>query len=94
MSLEVYQVCIDRDLKNTLWRYESPVRVTSKGALLRDGEVLVGTTEGEIVSLRLDTGKPAGTVTLEGRIRCLGGTPGLLLAGTQEGMLYVRSVEP
>lgn len=81
---------VDRALERTVWEYrpEPPVRLSVVQPLVRNGAVLTGTGEGEIVALDLADGSVRWTARLEGSIRGLGSHGNRLLVGTIEGTIF------
>lgn len=54
---------------------------------------LVGSTEGLVVALDVNTGKPVWRIQLDGKIRGIGDGAGKMFVGTYEGTLYALSVK-
>lgn len=76
------------DLASARIRWTRDLSVSSTRPYLWRGDILVSTTKGELVALRLSDGQPRWSRTFTGMIRAIGHDDRTLFLGTQEGMLY------
>ena len=80
--------CLDSALTRVRWRVTATGGWSSPRPLVRGGEVVVGTKNGEVVAFSLN-GREVWRLHLEGEVRGLGFFQDVLFVGTREGRIYV-----
>lgn len=85
--------CLEPESGQVRWRRTSDHQWSAFRPLVRDGLVLAGNSEGQLLTLRLADGALVWSRELKGTLRGLGGDKDLLVVGTLQGTVYALPLD-
>jgi len=86
--------CVDTDLEGIRWSRSTDEEWTSYNPLVIGGVVVLGSAAGELVAVRVEDGSTAWSTELDGMLRGLGVSGGILYVGTLAGTIYALELAP
>jgi outer membrane protein assembly factor BamB len=81
-------ICLDTRLDRELWSFQLDSEIGTYETLLLDSHLFMGTFDGELLAVELESGRLSWTMRLTGKLRSVARWRGGLLVGTMEGKVY------